>query len=231
MTNFVFPPHPQASLAIEGTEDRFPVRRIYCVGRNYAAHAREMGNDDRDSPFFFTKPADAVVENGSTIPFPTMTDDLHFEMELVVAIGRDGADISEDQALEHVFAYGTGIDLTRRDMQAAAKAAKRPWDLSKGFDRSAPMSALHPVSDLVGHPAVGRIWLKKNGVIKQDADLAEQIWSVPEIIAHLSRAIELKAGDVIMSRSESPDKHPHLKSGQALLIADETAYPALVGIL
>lgn len=199
MTEFVFPPAPQPSVAIAGESARFPVRRIFCVGRNYAAHAREMGKDpDREPPFFFTKPADAVVENGATIPFPPETDNLHYEIELVVAIGRGGADIARDDALDHVFGYCVGIDLTRRDLQSQAKDMGRPWDWGKAFDRSAPCAPLRRAS-AVGHPEAGRIWLAVNGTIKQDADLAELIWSVPDVISILSRSMTLAPGDLIMT--------------------------------
>jgi fumarylpyruvate hydrolase len=194
---FVIAPPVQSSVAVAGTEDRFPVHRTYCVGRNYTAHAREMGGDEREPPFFFAKPADAVVESGATIPYPPQTRDLHHEIELVVAIGRGGADITEAEALEHVFGYAVGIDLTRRDLQAAAKAAGKPWDLAKGFDRSAPVSAIRPADGR--HPASGRIWLAVDGVVKQDGDLADMIWSVAETIAVLSRFVELAPGDLIFT--------------------------------
>ncbi len=198
MTHYAFPPAETPSLAIAGSEDRFPVRRVYCVGRNYAAHAREMGNDpDREPPFFFSKPADAVCDAGCIIPYPPLTEDLHHEMELVVAIGSGGANIPEEEALLHVWGYGAGIDLTRRDLQAEAKKMGRPWDLAKGFDFSAPCSPLVPVSES-GHPESGRITLSVNGETRQDGDLDEQIWPVADIIAILSRAVELKPGDLIM---------------------------------
>jgi fumarylpyruvate hydrolase len=177
----------------------YPVGRIYCVGRNYAEHAREMGHDpDREPPFFFMKPADAVVQNGATLPFPQMTKDLHHEIEMVVAIGKGGADISESKALDHVFAYGVGLDMTRRDLQGEAKKMGRPWEMGKAFDDSAPCTPLKPVA-MVGHPAKGAIWLKVNGETKQKGDLAEMIWNVPEMISYLSRLITLRAGDLIYS--------------------------------
>ena len=199
MTKYTFPPAQQATVAVYGTEERFPVRRIYCVGRNYAAHAREMGNDERDPPFFFMKPADAVVENGSMIPFPSVTQDLHFEMELVVAIGVGGENIGTESALGHVYGYGCGIDLTRRDVQSVAKAARRPWEMGKSFDRSAPMASIHKVEDLGKHLSTGRIWIKNEGDIKQEADLIDQIWNVQEVIMHLSSAVKLQPGDLIMT--------------------------------
>ena len=171
---YAIPPFEQVSIAIEGSDDRFPVRRIYCVGRNYRAHAIEMGADpDRDPPFFFMKPADAIVENGATIPYPPQTENLHHEIELVAAIGTGGADISVADALKHVWGYGVGIDLTRRDIQNKAKEMGRPWDMGKGFDQSAPCTALHPVSE-VGHPDTEdarSIWIKVNGKIRQESTL------------------------------------------------------------
>lgn len=199
MTDFVFTPPPQASVAMAGEAARFPVRRIFCVGRNYAAHAREMGKDpDREPPFFFTKPADAVVDSGATIPYPPETANFHYEIELIVAIGGGGADIRPESALDHVFAYGVGIDLTRRDLQFEARDKGRPWDWGKAFDRSAPIAPLHRVAK-VGHPAKGRIWLAVNGAVKQDADLAELIWPVPDIISILSRSMTIRPGDLIMT--------------------------------
>lgn len=196
---FVFAPAPVPSVAVEGTEARFPVRRIFCVGRNYADHAREMGGDpDREPPFFFTKPADAVVDNGATLPYPPETRDLHHEIELVVAIGKGGADIDPAQALDHVYGYAVGIDLTRRDLQAVAKKAGRPWDWAKGFDRSAPLSAIRRVQE-VGHPAQGRIWLAVDGEIRQQGDIDQMIWPVADIIAIASRSMELRPGDLIMT--------------------------------
>jgi fumarylpyruvate hydrolase len=192
-----FPATP--ALPVVESNKVFPVGRIYCVGRNYAEHAREMGHDpDREPPFFFMKPADAIVQNGATIPYPQMTRDLHHEIEMVVAIGKGGADIPESKALEHVFGYGVGLDMTRRDLQGEAKKMGRPWEMGKAFDHSAPCTALKAVS-MVGHPAKGAIWLKVNGVVKQQGDLAEMIWNVPETIAYLSRLVTLQAGDLIMS--------------------------------
>ncbi|GGE43970.1 fumarylpyruvate hydrolase [Agaricicola taiwanensis] len=186
-------------MPVAGTDQTFPVRRIYCVGQNYADHAREMGGDpDRNPPFFFTKPADAIVPSGSAVPYPPQTDNLHHEIELVVAIGKAGADIPVDRALEHVYGYTVGIDLTRRDLQAEAKKAGRPWDMAKGFDKSAPMAALHP-AEKIGHPSSGRIWLKVNDGIRQDSDLAKQIWAVPEAIAYLSTLVRLEPGDLLMT--------------------------------
>ncbi|APX23820.1 MAG: FAA hydrolase family protein [Rhodobacteraceae bacterium] len=196
---FVFPPIPQPSVAVAGSDDRLPVRRIFCVGRNYAAHAREMGRDpDREPPFFFTKPADAVVDDGITVAYPPETGNLHYEAELVVALGRGGADIAEAEALDHVWGYAIGNDLTRRDLQNAAKELRRPWDLSKGFDQSAVVGPVHPVG-AVGHPDTGAIRLAVNGTVQQDGDLSEMIWSVPEVIAFLSRSVTLCPGDLVMT--------------------------------
>jgi fumarylpyruvate hydrolase len=184
------------TIAIAGTNDRFPIRRIFCVGQNYADHAREMGSDpDRQQPFFFSKPADAVVANGSTLPFPVQTEDLHHEVELVVALGAGGRNVSPDDAATMIFGAGVGIDLTRRDLQAVAKKAGRPWDMAKGFDQSAPIAALTP-----GVPtATGAIALSIDGQARQSGDLSMMIWSVPEIIATLSTYVELAPGDLIFT--------------------------------
>ncbi len=198
MTDFVLPLSVPPSLAVAGSKARFPVRRIFCVGRNYAAHARELGNDERDPPFFFTKPADAVVDSGATIPYPPLTQNLHHEIELVVAIGKGGFRIPRTEALDHVWGYGVGIDLTRRDLQDVAKKAARPWDWSKAFDRSAPCGALMPV-EKAGHPGKGRIRLAVNGEVRQDGDLAEMIWPVADIVAICSEAMELQPGDLIFT--------------------------------
>jgi fumarylpyruvate hydrolase len=197
--SYAIPAWEIPSLPIAGSSARYPVRRIYCVGRNYAEHAREMGADPtRELPFFFMKPADAIVQNGATIPYPRKTKDLHYEIEMVVALKSGGYDIPAEKALEHVFGYGVGIDLTRRDLQGEAKKAGRPWDMGKGFDRSAPCTAIAPAAE-IGHPSKGAIWLKVNGAIKQKADLADMIWKVPEMIAYLSGLMELKAGDLLYS--------------------------------
>ena len=196
---YLFEPPAQPALPIAGSAQLFPVHRIYCVGRNYAAHARESGADpDREAPFYFMKPADALMPNGSRIPYPPRTRDLHHEIELVVAIGTGGSNIPVTDALSHIFGYAVGIDLTRRDLQNEAKNAGRPWDTSKGFDHSAPVSAIHRVAD-VGHPSSGRIWLEVNGSTRQDGDLSELIWSVPEAIAELSTLFALAPGDLIFT--------------------------------
>jgi fumarylpyruvate hydrolase len=187
------------SLAVEGSDARFPVGRIYCVGRNYADHAREMGHDpDREPPFFFMKAANSVVESGATIAYPVGTKDVHHEIEMVVAISKGGKNIPVEKALEHVWGYAVGLDMTRRDIQAEAKKTGRPWEMGKSFDESAPISALRPASK-IGHPAKGAIWLKVNGQTKQQGDLAMQIWSVPEQINYLSNLITLQPGDLIFS--------------------------------
>jgi fumarylpyruvate hydrolase len=185
------------AVAINGRADLFPVHRIYCVGRNYADHVREMGgNPKSEPPIFFAKPADAVVPNNARIPYPSRTKNFHHEIELVVAIGKGGSNIAAAQALEHVFGYAVGNDLTRRDLQSEAKDNGRPWDTSKGFDRAAVISAITPAAQS-GHLRSGRIWLKVNGQMRQQADLSELIWSVPEVIAELSTFFELQPGDLI----------------------------------
>ncbi|MGD9658953.1 MAG: fumarylacetoacetate hydrolase family protein [Methylocystis sp.] len=202
---FIFPPPPCPSVAIAKDARRFPVRRIFCVALNYAAHAREMGKEPAkggEPPVFFAKPADAVVESGATIPYPTLTNDFHHEIELVAALSRGGSDIPADEALDCVFGYAAGIDLTRRDLQTAARNAGRPWDMSKGFDHSAPVGAIRPVAE-IGHPAQRRIALSVNGVLRQAGDLGDLIWSVPEIIAALSRNVALAAGDLIFTGTPS----------------------------
>jgi len=192
---------PCASVAITDSDERFPVRHIYCIGRNYAAHAREMGgNPEREPPFYFTKAADTVVASGSVVDYPPRTRDLQHEIELVVAIGKLGSNIQVETAQDHIFGYAVGIDLTRRDLQAQAKASGRPWDAGKNFDQSAPVSAIQTVA-AVGHPARGRIWLAVNGQIRQDGDLGELIWSVAESIAEISSYCELAPGDLVYTGS------------------------------
>lgn len=197
--SFVFPPAPQAALAVAGSTDRFPVRRVFCVGRNYAAHAREFGNDpDRDPPFFFTKPADAVVDTPCTVPYPPLTEDFHFEIELVIAIGKGGANIAVADVPDHIWGASVGIDLTRRDLQNVAKKMGRPWDWSKAFDQSAPIAPIVPMAD-VASLTQGRIWLAVNGEVRQDADIADLIWPVADHIATLSQSMTLAPGDIIMT--------------------------------
>jgi fumarylpyruvate hydrolase len=198
MSDYVVAPPPVIAVPVAGG-GVFPVRRVFCVGRNYAAHAREMGGDpNREPPFFFTKPADALVTGGADAPYPSATALLHHEMELVVAIGTGGADLPAAGALVHVFGYAAGLDLTRRDLQDEAKAARRPWDMSKGFDASAPIGTIAPAFR-IGHPATGRIALKVNGELRQAGDLADQIWPVPDIIAALSKLVRLAPGDLIFT--------------------------------
>ena len=198
MKKFVIDPAPQVCLPIRGSNASFPVRRIYCIGRNYADHAIEMGHDpNKEPPFFFQKNAQNVDTSG-TFPYPPQTSDVHHEMELVVALKSGGADISLDNALEHVYGYGLGLDMTRRDLQGEAKKLGRPWEVGKSFEKSAPMSELVPASE-TGHLDQGRISLKVNGEIKQDGDLNQMIWKVPEMIAYLSRFYDIAGGDLIMS--------------------------------
>ena len=202
MTDYAFPPSAAPSGTISGSRQRFPIHRIYCVGRNYAEHVKEMGGEvGREPPVFFTKPADAVMANEAAIPYPPRTSNLHHEIELVIAIGRGGRDIQKDRALEHVFGYAAGNDLTRRDLQAAAKKKGQPWDTSKAFDCSAPLAAIRPAAQ--GHLPKGRIWLAVNGQIRQDSDIAEMIWTVPEVIAELSTLFQLEPGDLIYTGTPS----------------------------
>jgi fumarylpyruvate hydrolase len=200
MSEFAFTPPAIPSLAVFGSTVRFPIRRVFCVGRNYATHAREMGSDpNREPPFFFTKPADAVVPAEGAIPYPPATQDLHHEIELVVALRSGGADIPADEALAKVWGYGVGIDLTRRDLQAAAKDTGRPWDMAKGFDASAPCTPLRPVSSF-GHPSEDAcIRMTVNGETRQDGALDEMIWPIADIISHLSRLVTLAPGDLIFT--------------------------------
>jgi len=197
MNEFAFLPASQPSVAVAG-ERPFPVHRIYCVGLNYADHVREMGGGGgREPPVFFMKPADAVVPNGAAVPYPPGTANFHHEIELVVAIGRAGRAISAQRALEHVFGYAAGNDLTRRDLQNEAKKRGQPWDTSKGFDFSAPVAAIRRAT--LGHLARGRIWLSVNGTLRQESDLAQMLWGVPDIIASLSALYELRPGDLIFT--------------------------------
>ncbi len=200
---YVIPVPQVPALPVAGSGDLFPVRRVYCVGRNFAAHAREMGHDPtREPPFFFMKPADALqpVPKGETAehPYPPKTGNYHFEAEMVVALARGGRDIPVDGALDHVFGYGIGLDMTRRDLQDEAKQLRRPWELGKAADRSGPVGPLHPASR-IGHPARGAISLAVDGAVRQQADLSDMIWSVAEQIAYLSSYFELFPGDVIFS--------------------------------
>ncbi|AWK86072.1 fumarylacetoacetate hydrolase family protein [Azospirillum thermophilum] len=210
---YAIPLWPQPAVPVTGGAP-FPVRRIYCVGRNYAAHAREMGADpDREPPFFFTKPADAIVPDGATIPYPPATSNLHHEVELVVAIGRGGSAIPVESALEHVFGYAVGLDMTRRDLQNAAKKEGKPWDMGKGFDRSAPCSAIRTAAD-IGHPATGAVTLSVNGELRQKGDLSDLIWSVAETVSCLSGLVELQPGDLIYTGT--PEGVGPVKAGDRL---------------
>jgi fumarylpyruvate hydrolase len=203
MTGFVITPPAAPLLAVADSDQSFPLRRVFCVGRNYAAHAREMGADpDREPPFFFTKPADAVVPASGTVAYPSSTHDLHHEVELVVALKGGGANIAPEQALDLVWGYGVGVDLTRRDLQEVAKKTGRPWDMSKGFDASGPCSPLLPAA-ATGHPQEGRVWLEVNGQVKQEGTLNEMIWPVPDTISYLSRFVTLQPGDVIFTGTPS----------------------------
>ena len=198
MNDFVFPPGPVPAVAVAGSQLRFPVHRIYCVGRNYADHVREMGAEpERAPPIFFMKPADAVVANGSAVAYPQATANLHHEIELVVALGGGSRGIGAGAALGHVFGYAVGNDLTRRDLQAAARERGQPWDTAKGFDASAPIGAIRPVAQ--GHVPRGRIWLKVNDTLRQESDIDQMLLDVPGIIAELSRFYELRAGDLIFT--------------------------------
>jgi fumarylpyruvate hydrolase len=199
MSTYVFPPAPQAAVAVRGSDARYAVSRIFCVGRNYAAHAREMGSDpDREPPFYFTKPASALAPSGGTIPYAPGTKNLHYEMELVVAIGKPVFKATPEQAADAVWGYAAGLDMTRRDLQAQAKEARRPWDMAKGFDQSAPIGPIRAAAE-IGHPAQGAVCLRVNGELRQEGDLAQQIWTVPETIAYLSTLVTLRAGDLLMT--------------------------------
>jgi fumarylpyruvate hydrolase len=196
--NLVFPPAAPVVIPIVGSDSGFPVRRVYCVGRNYSDHAAEMGADTREPPFFFSKPADALVPGGGEVAYPPMTGNLQHEVELVVALGHGGSDIPAEQALACVFGYAVGFDLTRRDLQSRAKDKGHPWEMGKSFDQSGPISTLVP-SGASGHPASGAIWLKVNGELRQSGDLSRMTWNVAEIIANLSSYVRLEAGDLIFT--------------------------------
>jgi fumarylpyruvate hydrolase len=196
--NYVFPPAPQVSVPVAGSDARFPVRRVYCVGRNYADHAKEMGADTREPPFFFSKPADALVPGGGDVVYPLATSNLQHEVELVVALGKGGTNIPLEQALGYVFGYAVGFDLTKRDLQQRSKDKGHPWDMGKGFDQGGPIGAIQPVS-AVGHPAHGAVWLKVNGEFRQNGDLEQMSWKVAEVIANLSTYVALAPGDLIFT--------------------------------
>ncbi|AWI90166.1 fumarylacetoacetate hydrolase [Methylobacterium sp. DM1] len=202
----VIPNPSRATLPIQGCSDLFPVRRVYCVGRNYRAHAREMGADERDPPFFFLKPADTiqVMPVGATVehPYPPRTENYHFEVELVAALGRGGRDIPVESAGTHVYGYAVGLDMTRRDLQDEAKRQARPWELGKAADFSAPIGPLQPAG-VIGHPRSGAITLAVDGEERQRGDLSEMMWSVPEQVALLSTYFELHPGDLIFTGTPS----------------------------
>jgi fumarylpyruvate hydrolase len=199
---YVIPLPPQPVIAVAGKSQSFPVRRIWCVGRNYLEHIKEMGQDEREPPFFFAKPADAIVPDGGTVPYPSLTKDLHFEIELVVALKSGGRNVPTGKALDLIYGYAVGIDLTRRDLQIASRDIKRPWEIGKAFDASAPCGPLRPASE-IGHPSKGRIALTVNGKVRQDGDLSQMIWNVPEVINKLSEMVALAPGDVIMTGTPS----------------------------
>jgi fumarylpyruvate hydrolase len=199
---YVIPQPPQPAIAVAGTDQYFPVRRLWCVGRNYVEHIKEMGQDVREPPFFFAKPADAIVADGGTAPYPPLTKDMHHEVELVVALKSGGRNITTAQALDCIYGYGVGIDLTRRDLQIASRDIKRPWEIGKAFDHSAPCGRLMPAAE-IGHPSKGRIALKVNGQVRQDGNLDQMIWTVPEIISKLSEMVALAPGDIIMTGTPS----------------------------
>jgi fumarylpyruvate hydrolase len=216
--SYVFPPEPTVAVPVAGSASSFPVRRVYCVGRNYAAHAREMGHDpDREPPFFFCKPADAivVVPDGQTVDvqYPSQSTNVQHEIELVVAIGKAGRDIPAARALEHVYGYAVGLDMTRRDLQTQAKDKGRPWETGKAFDDSAPISPLQPAAR-IGHPTQGAIWVQVDGTDKQRSDVSQLIWSVPEVIANLSMYFELRPGDLVYTGT--PEGVGQVQRGQTM---------------
>jgi fumarylpyruvate hydrolase len=202
-TGYAVPPVEIPTLPIKGSSARFPIRRIYCVGRNFSAHAVEMGHDpDKEPPFFFQKNPDNVVSDPPIFSYPTNSSDVHFEIEMVVALSRGGRDIGVETALDHVFGYAVGLDMTRRDLQEAAKQLRRPWELGKAFEGSAPTGPIAPAS-AIGHPSAGAIWLDVNGERRQTGDLSQMIWKVPEMISYLSRYVALSPGDLIFSGTPS----------------------------
>jgi fumarylpyruvate hydrolase len=218
MGTFVFPPEPQVAVPVAGSDALFPVRRIYCVGRNYAAHAREMGADERDPPFFFCKPDNAIVvcPPGRTVelPYPSMTGDYQHEIELVAAIGKGGANIAVERALDHVWGYAVGLDMTRRDLQAQMKKQGRPWEVGKAFDQSAPIGPITP-SSKIGHPNQGAIWVQVDGADRQRSDISLLMWNVAETIANLSTLFELQPGDLIYTGT--PEGVNKVERGQTMV--------------
>jgi fumarylpyruvate hydrolase len=221
--DYAVPVPPLHTLAVAGRDERFPVNRVFCVGRNYAAHAREMGKDpDREPPFFFMKPANAVIDatRQATVPYPPKTANYHHEIELVVAIGTGGRDIPKAQALEHVYGYAVGLDMTRRDLQLEARDKGRPWEFGKSFASSAPIGALHRAAD-VGHPSAGEITLTVSGQPRQSSDIAKLIWSVSECIAYLSEYEALESGDIIMTGTPE---------GVNAVVAGDVMHGAIAGL-
>jgi len=215
---FVFPPEPPVAVPVAGSNDQFAVRRVYCVGRNYAAHAREMGFDpEREPPFFFCKPANAIVPvaYGQTLElkYPAQTRNYHYEAELVVAIGKGGSDIAVDQALDHVWGYAVGLDMTRRDLQIKMRDVGRPWEIGKAFDHAAPIGPIHPAAQ-VGHFEKGGLWLTVNGESKQKSDVSKMIWSVAETVADLSKYFRLEPGDLIYTGT--PEGVGPVKAGDTM---------------
>ena len=203
MSEYVIDPAPRGTLLVAGSAKRFPVRRIYCVGRNYAAHTIEMGGDpSREEPFFFQKNPDNLLTNGADFPYPDKSNDVHHEIEMIVALHKGGTNIPLKSALDHVWGYGVALDMTRRDLQGECKKAGRPWEIGKAFEFSAPASALQPASQ-IGHPKDGAIWLKVNGEVRQKGDLNHMIWKVPEMISYLSGLFTLAPGDIILSGTPS----------------------------
>ena len=220
MPAYIIDPPPIAAAPIKGSDKLFPVRRVYCIGRNYAAHAIEMGHDpNREPPFFFQKNPNNIDFSGE-FPYPSQTKDVHHEIELVVALSKGGTNIPIAKALDHVWGYAVGLDMTRRDLQGIAKEMGRPWEIGKAFEKSAPMGPIVPASE-IGHPAAGKVELKVNGKTKQTGDLNQMIWKVPEMISYLSDYFELAAGDVIMTGTPS---------GVAAVVAGDTMEAAIDGV-
>ncbi|WP_263770215.1 fumarylacetoacetate hydrolase family protein [Propionivibrio soli] len=219
--NYVFPPAPTVALPIVGSDTLFPVRRVYCVGQNYSDHVAEMGGDGRNPPFFFSKPADALVPGGGDVAYPPMTEKLQHEVELVVALAAGGANLTPEQAVECIFGYAIGFDLTRRDLQAKAKEKGHPWEMGKGFDQSGPIGPLKPADPANRVAGAGAIWLKVNGEMRQNGDLSRMTWNVPEIIANLSQYVRLAQGDLIFTGTPA---------GVSTIVRGDTLEGAIAGI-
>jgi fumarylpyruvate hydrolase len=220
MPAYIIDPPAVNAAPVKGSDKLFPVRRVYCIGRNYAAHAIEMGHDpNREPPFFFQKNPDNIDFTGK-FPYPTKTKDVHHEIEMVVALSKGGTNIAIDKALDHVWGYAVGLDMTRRDLQGIAKDMGRPWEIGKAFERSAPMGAFVPASQ-IGHPSSGKVELKVNGKVKQTGDLNQMIWKVPEMISYLSEYFEMKAGDIIMTGTPS---------GVAAVVAGDVMEASIDGV-